>query len=57
MIAALTTTGFEVRSLVLPECDHFGVHLNTQHGDDAWVRQVCILMAADRSVQRTGARH
>jgi hypothetical protein len=46
-----------VRSLVLPECDHFGVHLNTQHGDDAWVRQVCILMAADRSVQRTGARH
>jgi arylformamidase len=57
MIAALTTTGCEVRSLVLPECDHFGVHLNTQHGDDAWVRQVCILMAADRSVQRTGARH
>ena len=53
MIAALISTGCEVRSLVLPECDHFGVHLNTQHGDDAWVRQVCMLMAADRS----GAPH
>jgi hypothetical protein len=55
MIAALTTTGCEVRSLVLPECDHFGVHLNTQHGDDPWVRQVCILMAADPGVVATGA--
>jgi acetyl esterase/lipase len=53
MIAALISTGCEVRSLVLPECDHFGVHLNTQHRDDAWVRQVCMLMAADRS----GAPH
>ena len=49
MIAALTSTGCEVRSLVLPDCDHFSVHLNTQHGDDPWVRQVCMLMAADRS--------
>ena len=42
MIAALTSTGCEVRSLVLPDCDYFGVHLNTQHGDDAWVWQVCM---------------
>ncbi len=49
MIAALTSTGCEVRSLVLPDCDHFSVHLNTQHRDDPWVRQVCMLMAADRS--------
>ena len=48
MIAALTSAGCEVQSLVLPDCDHFSIHLNTQHGDDPWVRQVCTLMADNR---------
>ena len=45
MIDALTATGCTVQSLVLPECDHFSIHLNTQHADDLWVRQVRALMA------------
>jgi arylformamidase len=49
MIAALTATGCAVQSLVLPDCDHFSIHLNTQYGDDPWVRQVCKLMAATPS--------
>ncbi len=44
MIAALTATGCRVQSLVLPECDHFSIHLNTRSGDDPWVRQVRTLM-------------
>ena len=49
MVDALSATGCPVQSLVLPDCDHFSVHLNTQHGDDPWVRQVCTLMAASHA--------
>jgi arylformamidase len=45
MIAALEAAGCGVRSLVLPDCDHFSIHLNTRHADDPWVRQVRALMA------------
>jgi pimeloyl-ACP methyl ester carboxylesterase len=45
MSDALAATGCRVQSLVLPECDHFSVHLNTQYGVDPWVRQVRKLMA------------
>jgi hypothetical protein len=45
MIDALTATGYGVQSLVLPDCDHFSIHLNTRHTDDPWVRQVRTLMA------------
>jgi acetyl esterase/lipase len=45
MIAALTTTGCAVRSLVLPGCDHFEVHLNTGNRDDPWTQRVRSLMA------------
>jgi hypothetical protein len=49
MIDALTATGCRIQSLVLPECDHFSVHLNTRHADDPWVRQVRMLTAATPS--------
>jgi acetyl esterase/lipase len=45
MIGALTATGCEVRSLVLPECDHFEIHLNTGRGDDPWTQRVRRLMS------------
>jgi acetyl esterase/lipase len=45
MIDALTATGCEVQTLVLPDDDHFSIYLNTRHDDDPWVRQVCALMA------------
>jgi hypothetical protein len=49
MINALGAAGCTVQSLVLPDCDHFSIHLNTQNGDDPWVRQVCTLMAASHA--------
>jgi arylformamidase len=45
MIDALTATGCRVRSLVMPERDHFDIHLDTQRADNSWVRQVQSLMA------------
>jgi pimeloyl-ACP methyl ester carboxylesterase len=48
MIDALAATGCKVQSLVRPECDHFSIHLNTQHPDDPWVREVRTLMADAR---------
>jgi hypothetical protein len=45
MVAALNATGCEVVSVILPECDHFTAHMNTQHSDDPWVRQVSKQMA------------
>jgi hypothetical protein len=35
MIAALTATGCRVQALVLPECDHFGIHLNARSGEES----------------------
>jgi acetyl esterase/lipase len=48
MISALAGTGCEVQSLVLPDCDHFSIHLNTRHDDDPWVRRIRALMADAR---------
>jgi acetyl esterase/lipase len=47
MIDALTETGCEVRTLVRPDDDHFGIHLNTQHEDDPWVQRVRALMGGN----------
>jgi hypothetical protein len=44
MIDTLTAIGCGVQSLVLPECDHFSIHLNTRHTNDPWVQQVGKLM-------------
>ena len=46
MIEALTTTGCEVQSLVLPGRDHFEVHLNTGRSDDPWTQRACDLLKA-----------
>jgi acetyl esterase/lipase len=48
MINALTATGCEVQSLVLPDCDHFSIHLNTRHADDPWAQRARALMADAR---------
>ena len=45
MIEALTATGCAVQSLVLPDCDHFDIHLNAGHRDDPWIQRVRSLMA------------
>ena len=34
-----------MHSLILPDCNHFSIHLKTQRADDPWVEQVCKLMA------------
>jgi arylformamidase len=48
MTDALAATGCKVQSLVRPECDHFSIHLDTQHPDASWVREVRTLMADAR---------
>ena len=45
MVAALEATGCRVEALVLPECDHFSIHVNTRHAGDPWVRRVRALLA------------
>jgi arylformamidase len=57
MIDALTATGCNVQSLVLPDEDHFSSHLNTQRADNPWVRQVSRLMtgASAHAAEATGA--
>jgi arylformamidase len=50
MIAALQATNCPVEFLALPECDHFSIHLNTRHADDAWTRKVRALMAAQIAI-------
>jgi acetyl esterase/lipase len=46
MIAALQAARCEVGWLVMPDCDHFSVHLNTRHADDPWTLRVRALLGA-----------
>jgi acetyl esterase/lipase len=47
MVAALQAVKCPVEWLVLPECDHFNIHLNTGQADDPWTRKVRALMSAN----------
>ena len=57
MIDALTTTRCGVQSLVLPECDHFSIHLNTRQLRPPFARQLLdqpmILIGTSQSSQRS----